>query len=155
MKTECLFTGILCLFVASEFMGCSDHQGQVVTPGVNRARVKTITQVTGTASVSMISAFSYDVQGRLNLITAYQLPDSAVAPVENTMYQYDSQSRLIQVRHTVVRRGANSETYTLTYNSANQVAELSNSLSTFSISPQYNLGNVVTGYSKGISVGGR
>jgi YD repeat-containing protein len=154
MKTKRLLAGILCLLIAGEFMGCSDHLGQVITPGANRMRVKTITQVTGTASVSMVSAFSYDVQGRLNLITAYQLPDSTVAPVENTLYQYDAQSRLTQVRHTTVRRGSNSETYTLTYNSTNQVVQLSNSISTFNISPQYNSGNLVTGYRKGIAVGG-
>ncbi|QKZ15771.1 hypothetical protein HU175_15550 [Spirosoma sp. KUDC1026] len=110
--------------------------------------------MTGTPSVSTVSAFSYDEQGRLSSISAYRSPDSAAAAVENTVYQYDSQSRLTQVRHAVVRRGSNAETYTLVYNSANQLVQLTNSVSTFSVTPQYNSVNQVTGYGKSISVSG-
>jgi hypothetical protein len=154
MTTRRLFTGFICLLIVGEFLGCADHQGQIVTPGVNRLRVKSITQVTGTPSVSTVSAFSYDGQGRLSLISAYRSPDSTVAAVENTGYQYDLQSRLTQVQHAVVRRGSNTETYTLTYNNANQLVQLTNSVSTFSVTPQYNSANQVMGYGKSISVSG-
>ncbi|WP_228724177.1 hypothetical protein [Spirosoma sp. KUDC1026] len=154
MTTRRLLTGIIGLFIATEFFGCADHQGQTIIPGINRLRVKSITQITGTPSVSTVSAFSYDEQGRLSSISAYRSPDSAAAAVENTVYQYDSQSRLTQVRHAVVRRGSNAETYTLVYNSANQLVQLTNSVSTFSVTPQYNSVNQVTGYGKSISVSG-
>ena len=155
MKTTRLFTGFICLLLVGSLLGCEDHQGQGVTPGANRLRVKTITQqLTSSASVSTVSAFSYDGQGRLSLITAFQTPDSLVAPVENTVYQYNPQNRLAQVQHSIVRRGTNTETYTLAYNGAGQLSYLVNLPSTFSIAPQYNPANQPTTYSKAISVGG-
>lgn len=105
MITSRLCTGIVSLLMVVELLGCQDHSTGV-TPGPDRLRVKTITQqLTGSASVSAVSAFSYDGQGRLSSIVAYRMPDSTVAPVENTVYQYDTQDRLIQVQHSEVRRG--------------------------------------------------
>ncbi|KAA9357738.1 hypothetical protein F0P93_05795 [Larkinella humicola] len=106
------------------------------------------------ASLSTVSAFSYDDKGRLSLIVAYQLPDSSVAPVENTTFHYDDQNRLTQVEHSVVRRGSGSESYTLTYNGAGQLTKLENSPSTFSIVPQYNSDNKISSYWRSIDVGG-
>lgn len=155
MTTTRLVTGFICLIMVGAFPGCADHLFQVVTPGANQLRVKLITQqLTNNASLSTVSAFSYDGQDRLSSILAYQLPDSAVASVENTVYQYDPQHKLTQVQHSVIRRGSNGEIYTLAYNAAGQLSQLANSPSTFSISPQYNAANQLTGYSKGISVGG-
>lgn len=149
-----LYTGFISLLLVVELVGCKDNS-TVVTPDTDRLRMKTITrQITSSASVSSVSAFSYDGQGRLSSIMAYQLPDSLVAPVEKTLYQYDTQNRLVQVQHAVVRRGSNSETYTLTYNAAGQLTQMANSPSTFTITPQYNSANQVSGYSRGIGVGG-
>lgn len=156
MKTHYpLLKSLFFLSVLAGVLSCTDHRIPEVTPGAGRLRVKTITQqVTNSASVSTVSAFSYDGQGRLSLITAYQIPDSTVAPVEKTVYQYDPQNRLMQVQHSVVRRGSNSEAYFLTYNGAGQLSQLLNAPSTFSITPNYNAANQPTGYGKAIGVGG-
>ncbi|GAB3335266.1 hypothetical protein GCM10027299_44110 [Larkinella ripae] len=136
-------------------MGCVDHRIPAVAPGASRLRVKSIAQqITGSNSLSTVSAFSYDGQGRLSLIVAYQLPDSAATPVENTVYQYDGQNRLTQVKHSVVRRGTDEETYTLTYNGAGQVESLAKEPATFRITPQYDSDNKIYRYGRSISVGG-
>ncbi|WP_063881402.1 hypothetical protein [Spirosoma spitsbergense] len=155
MTTTRLFRGLVCLLVIVEFWGCTDHRLPVVTPGANRLRVKTITQqLTSSASVSIVNAFSYDGQGRLSSIIAYQTPDSVLAPVENTLYQYDGQNRLTQVQHAQIRRGSASESYGLTYNSVGQLSGLSNSPSSFFVSPRYNSDNKVSTYGKSISISG-
>ena len=155
MNTTRLFSGLIVLLLISELLSCTDHRIPAVTPGINRLRVKSITQqLTPVSSVSTVSAFSYDNQNRLSSILAYQVPDSASAPVENTVYQYDAQNRLTQAQHSVVRRGSNLETYTFVYNSAGQLSNFGNSPSTFSISLQYDAANRVSSYSKGISVAG-
>lgn len=155
MTTTRLLIGFICLLVIGEFLGCVDHRIPTVIPGANRLRVKTITQqINNPTRVNTVSTFSYDGQGRLSLIRAYQMPDSAVAPVEHTVYQYDTQNRLTQVQHSVVRRGSNAETYTLTYNGAGQLSSLTHSPSTFGVALQYNATNQVSTYSKSISVGG-
>ena len=154
MITTRFGTGFLGLLLVWAVIGCTDHRFPTVTPGANRLRVKLITQqVTGTVSMSTASAFSYDGQGRLSSILAYRIPDSVMAPVEITVYQYNPQNQLTQVQHSAVRRGSNSETYTLTYNAAGQLSQLASS-STFSISPQYNAAQQLTGYSKAINVSG-
>ncbi|RYF53454.1 MAG: hypothetical protein EOO39_40765 [Cytophagaceae bacterium] len=154
MTTTRLYVIFVSLFMIAELLGCKDHLF-IVTPGADRLRVKTITQqVAGGASVNTVNAFSYNGQGRLSSILAYQSPDSTVAPVENTTYQYDTQNRLIRVLHSQVRRGLNSETYTLTYNTAGQLSGLGNAPSTFNLSLQYNSANQVSSYSRSIGVGG-
>lgn len=142
-----------CLFLFVGFWGCTDHRIPLVTPGASRLRVKTITQE-GPNGTSKISAFKYDAQGRLNLIIGYQAPDSSTTPVENTVFQYDGQNRLTQALHSEVRRGSRSETYNLSYNGDGQLSQLLNSPSTFYIFPHYNSANKVSGYNKGINVGG-
>ncbi|GAB3769226.1 hypothetical protein GCM10028818_04910 [Spirosoma horti] len=154
MNTTRLYKGFIGLLMAVELLSCKDHL-YVVTPGADRLRVKSISQqVTGRASENTVNAFSYDGQGRLSSILTYQAPDSTVAPVENTIYQYDTQNRLVRVQHSQVRRGSSAETYTLTYNAAGQLSGLANSTSTFSVSLQYNSANQVSGYSKSIGVSG-
>lgn len=149
-----LYAGFISLLIVAGLFGCQGHSTEV-TPGSDRLRVKTITQqVTSSGSVSAVSGFSYDGQGRLSSMLAYRIPDSTVAPVEKTVYQYDTQNRLIQVQHSEVRRGTNSETYTLAYNTAGQLAQLSHTPSTFSLSFQFNSANQLSGYTRGISVGG-
>ncbi|MFD1144196.1 hypothetical protein ACFQ4C_23930 [Larkinella insperata] len=155
MTTTRLGSGFVSLLLIFELFGCADHRLQVVTPGADRLRVKSITQhVSGSSSVSTVSAFSYDGQGRIRLIVAYQLPDSAVAPVENTVYQYDNQHRLTQVQHSTVRRGSATETYTLTYDNTGRMTQLTNEPSTFRLEPRYNSDNKVSSYNRGVNIGG-
>ncbi|GAB2522903.1 hypothetical protein [Spirosoma aerophilum] len=143
------------ILLLSALLGCADHLFPVVTPGTARLRVKALTQVvTSQLSLSTVSAFSYDEQNRLRSLVAYQLPDSSVAPVEQTRYEYDAQGRLSQVQHAMVRRGSLTETYTFTYNQAGQLAQLVNLPSTFRVSLQYNAANLLTGFGKGIGVSG-
>lgn len=152
MKTNRLFLGIIGLLIIGELVSCVDHR--IPTPGTNNLRVKTINrEVPGLPTI--ISAFSYDDKGRLASITAYRLPDSANAPVELSLYQYDPQNRLTQVQHSVIRRGSGSETYTLSYNGAGQLIKLTNMPSTFSVTPQYGSDNQLTGFVKTINVTGR
>lgn len=154
MTTTRLYVTFISLLMIAQLLSCKDHLF-IVTPGADRLRVKTITQqVTGRVSANTVNAFSYDEQGRLSSLMAYQTPDSTVAPVENTTYQYDTQNRLIRVLHSQVQRGSSFETYTLTYNAAGQLSELANAPSTFSVSLQYNSANQVSGYSKSIGVSG-
>lgn len=162
MNTTRLFLGLIVLLLVGELSSCIDHRIPVVTPGVNRLRVKTITQqLTGNASLSIVSAFSYDNQNRLSSILAYQLPDSTAAPVELSVYQYDAQNRLTQLNRNTVRRGINAELYVYTYNGLGQVGNIMyrNNLSTsfggtFSLSPTYNAVNRVTGAGKSYGTGG-
>ena len=146
MKFLKLLRYAVSLLMIGWLLACTDRQ-DTVSPGMERLRVKTITQQTPNAP-TRVSAFRYDGQGRLSLIIAYQSPDSTAAPVENTVYTYDAQNRLTQVQRTIVRRGTNTETYTLTYNAAGQVAELRHAPSTFRITHNYPSGSQASGYNK-------
>ena len=110
-------------------MGCFDHRNTPVAPGETtaRLRVKTITQELPD-NKSWISQFSYDGQNRLALILAFQTPDSTVARVERTTYQYDGNNLLTQAQRRIVTRQPLSPlreaTYTYRYNSIGQVVSL-------------------------------
>ena len=153
MNTTRLLTGLVGLLLVGMLLSCVDHRSLVVTPGANRLRVKKIEQVT---TVTTVMDFAYDGQSRLSSITSYRTPDSTVAPVEKTLYQYDAQSRLAQVGHSEVRRGSRSETYFVGYNSAGQVSGLSNSPSNFVVVRNYNTvpGPPLSDYSKTTGAGG-
>ena len=118
-----------CLLLVGVLSGCIDHRNPSITPGATdaRLRVKTITEELPD-NKSWISQLSYDGQGRLVSILAFQTPDSTVARVERTTYQYDGNNLLTQVQRRIVTRQPLSplseETYTYTYNGTGQVASL-------------------------------
>ena len=157
MKTTSIYQWLTSLLFVAALSGCTDHRIPVVTPGSDpgRLRVKTITQ-DQPGNTAKVSSFKYDAQGRLNLIIAYQTPDSTLAPVENSVFQYDAQNRLTQLQRTTVRRGSESELYTYTYNSFGQVAGIgyknSNPIYTWSVVPQYDASNRVVGNTKSFTV---
>lgn len=153
MLSTRLIAWLLGVTAAAYALSCTDRLDPDTPPDPGRLRVKTLTQALSN-NVARVSLFSYDAQGRLSLIIAYQTPDSTVAPVENTSYQYDVQNRLTRVQRTTVRRGSNSETYTYSYNDAGQVFTLSHSPSTFIITPTYTTASQPSGYSKTIQVSG-
>ncbi|MFD2935050.1 hypothetical protein [Spirosoma flavum] len=159
MNTTHLRKWLICLLLLVGFLGCTDHRIPAVTPGSgsNRLRVKTITQ-DQPGNTAKVSAFKYDSQGRLSLIVGFQTPDSTMGPVENSVYTYDAQNRLTQLRREVVRRSGSSpnpvEVYTFSYNMASQVAQLLHSPSTFGVGLQYASDNRLSGYAKGINVAG-
>ncbi|QMW05277.1 hypothetical protein [Spirosoma foliorum] len=153
MNTTRLLQSFCVLLLLVGFFGCKDHLNPAIAPGDSRIRIKTITQ-DGGSNTSKVSAFKYDAQGRLSLIIGYQALDSSTTSVENTVFQYDSQSRLTQAQHSVVRRGSTTETYMFSYNSAGQLSGLLNSPSTYTIGLQYNTANQVSTYTKAIAVGG-
>ena len=154
MKTNYpLFKSLFCGLALVGLLSCQDHRIPDPTPGAGRLRVKTITQELPD-NKAVISAFQYDGQGRLSTILAYQTPDSSVAPVEKTVYQYDSQNRLTQVNRDFIRRGSYTERYTLNYNSAGQLAGIGQSPSQFGVGLQYGSDNRLSGFSKGFSTGG-
>ena len=154
MKTN--YSLLKTLFLVAMLAGvlsCNDHRIPDPTPGAGRLRVKSITQDLPD-NKTLVSAFQYDTQGRLSMITAYQTPDSSVAPVEKTIYQFDSQNRLTQVNRNFIRMGSYTEQYTLRYNSAGQLTGISQSPSQFGVSLQYGSDNRLSGFSKGFSTGG-
>lgn len=158
MKIRGLRPGILYLLLIFVFAGCGDHRIPSITPGsgTSRLRVKKITQdmPNNTAKVSL---FRYDAQGRLGSIIAYQTPDSTVAPVENNVYQYDAQNRLIQLNRTVKGSGLDYETYSFSYNAAGQAGfgfRTSNPIYVWSIVPLYDADNRLVGSSKSFTVPG-
>jgi hypothetical protein len=118
------------LLLLGGLVTCTDHRIPAVAPGSTptRLRVSSITQDL-TGGLAKVSAFRYDASGRLGSIRTYQSPDSTVADVETSLYQYDAQNRLTQLRHTVVRRPATGspnpvEQYEYSYNTAGQVSTL-------------------------------
>jgi hypothetical protein len=154
-----------CLFVATQFSSCGDH----LPPGESppQFRVKSLTQVvpevagrlSAQASLSSVSAFSYDGQGNLSSIVT-QTPSGNV---ETSTYSYDGQNRLIQLTREIVESPPNppheSETYSLSYNSASQVAELLYENTDFNggnwqLTPEYNSDNHLVKYIKRFSTGG-
>ncbi len=159
MKTISIYQCLTGLLFVAALSCCTDHRIPAVTPGSDsgRLRVKTLTQ-DQPGNKAKVSSFKYDAQGRLSLIIAYQTPDSTLTPVENSVFQYDAQNRLTQLQRTTVRRGSESELYTYTYNSVGQVAGIgyknSNPIYTWSVLPQYNASNRVTGTTKSFTVPG-
>ncbi|MFD2934703.1 hypothetical protein [Spirosoma flavum] len=150
-------------FLLISFWGCGDHRIPDITPGASHLRVVTLTQE-GQNGTSKVSAFKYDAQGRLSLIIGYQTPDSSTAQVENTVFQYDGQNRLIQARREIVRRSGSSpnpvELYSYGYNGTGQMSRfgLSTNYSIpntgWSVTPQYDPTNRVVGSSFSFSIPG-
>lgn len=157
MKIAGIRSEIVCLLFVLAVAGCGDHRIPSVTPGMNRLRVKKITQDMPN-NTARVSAFRYDALGRLGSIIAYQTPDSTIAPVENNVYQYDAQNRLTQLNRTVAGKGFDYEVYKYAYNAAGQVAGLSftnsNPIYIWSITPVYDADNRLVGSFKNFSVPG-
>jgi YD repeat-containing protein len=141
---------------------CADHLAPTVTPGADKLRIKTITQEepNNTAKVSL---FQYDAQVRLSSILAYQTPDSTLAPVEKSVYQYNAQNQLIELKRDVVRRanafGANTELYTYTYNAAGQVVQVRYTNNNpnggvWLLNPEYDAANRLTSARESFDTGG-
>ena len=123
---------------------CIDHRTTEPTPGAGRLRVKSITQDLPN-NKTYVSAFKYDGQGRLSMITAYQTPDSNAAPIEHDSYQYDSQNRLTQLQRTTPTY---SESYAFGYNVTGQLSGFSHSPSGFQVQVRYGPDNRISGYGK-------
>lgn len=152
MKATHLLLWFACLLIAAvELAGCADHLSPGSFPA--RLRVKSLTQVVPpnptsgtTTSTTTVSAFSYDLQGRLAGINTYQTPDNMAGPVENGVFEYDAQNRLIQFRRDIVTRNSAqptiSETYQYSYNAAGQVSSFVNSnsgsITLFTVTLGYN-----------------
>lgn len=124
-----LINWTLCL-TASYLLGCRDHPNPDITPGSTsaRLRVKTITLQLPN-NIAKVSAFRYDQQGRLRVIHTYQSPDSTVAEIENSVYLYDAQNRLVQLRREAILFPPSGqpnpvELYTYSYNAAGLPTEL-------------------------------
>lgn len=135
---------LACTLVVSLLtQACQDHMlspGQTGSPAL-RLRVKSLTEVLPN-NASKITTFSYDNQGRLSSLLAYQTPDSTQANIERSTYQYDSQNRLIrQQRQLIVRpntlyfTGPVTDGHTFTYNAANQIAEIRYLASFYAFTP--------------------
>ena len=137
----------LSLFMATGWLAaCSDHLNPSVSPGstTTRLRVKTL-RLELPNGLAKVSAITYDGQGRLSGIKTYQTPDSTVAELETSVYQYDAQNRLTGLRHqvTLYPRGNSFspvEQYTYTYNEAGQVSGIQY-LNGFSLTFSYNSAN--------------
>ena len=170
MLTSRLPLWFACLLLVCQFAGCTDHLNPNPPPA--RLRVKTLTQFVPDApgvprsnSTTRISAFVYDDQNRLSLITTYQAPDSSVATVEHTVYQYDAKNRLSQLRRDVTLRPLNMfdpnqyEVYTFSYTGTGQVVAINYANNGpngggWQVNPAYNANNQVSGSSKLYSSGG-
>ncbi|UFH52607.1 hypothetical protein [Spirosoma sp. KNUC1025] len=110
MKATHLLLWFVCLLFASvEFFGCQDHVIPGVPPGSgpSRLRVKTLTQiippdgnVNSVSSLTNISAFEYDAQGRLGKINTFYAPSNT--PAEVNTYQYDAQNLLTEHKREIV-----------------------------------------------------
>lgn len=169
MKTACLFRGLFYLGLTVGFLSCEDHRIPAVSPGsvTDRMRVKTVTQEVADMggrkinSAQKISSFNYDAQGRLSMINTFQSPDSTVAPVENTVFEYDAQNRLTHARREIVRRSGSIpnpyELYTYSYNAAGQMTQLnytSGDANNWEIKLQYDAGNHLKSSYKVFSISG-
>ncbi len=156
MKMTRILLCLTGLFTLVGLSACTDHLTMPGTPGSTdaRLRVKSLT-LDLPNNQSKVSLFRYDAQNRLNLILTYQTPDSTVAPVEYTTYQYDGQNRLTQLRREVVLRPTGIapnlvEQYDYRYNAAGQVEGVSHP-SGYGVTFRYN-GNQLTGSSENFSI---
>ena len=162
--THLLRSPFVCLLLIGLFISCKDH----LTPGSpsDRLRVKSITQAIspnaitgGTTSVTTVSEFTYDLQGRLASINTNQTPDNTIGPVEKSVYQYDAQNRFIQLRRDIDTRNPNNptlyEVYKYSYNAAGQVSGInytnSNNGTFFNVNLNYNGVNQLIGSTKSFS----
>jgi hypothetical protein len=103
VKTTRLFVYLGSLLLIASLTRCSDHRD--LAPKPERLRVKTLTHTRSDApGIQKLSVFSYDAQGRLGAILAYQLPDSTLVPVEHNTYQYDALNRLTKHRRQFYQR---------------------------------------------------
>lgn len=155
------FTYLILLLVAGGMLACLDHRIPAVTPGstTTRLRVKTLTQDLPN-NAAKVSSFTYDAQGRLSSILAYQTPDSTVSEIEYSTYQYDSQNRLISLRRAVVAfprppvgQPYPTEQYTYTYNADGRLAEI-NYLNGFRVSFSYDGSGRLAGSNRIFGVSG-
>ena len=150
----CLFALLVVVLSA-----CIDHRTQDLTLGsaTARLRVSSITQpISG--GISKISRFTYDGQNRLQRMTTYQSPDSSIAEVEQTTYQYDRQNRLTQVRQeaTLYPRGSQPNRvaqYTYGYNAAGQVTSIAYA-NGYTIAPVYSASGVLQSARRFFATGG-
>ncbi|GAB4018103.1 hypothetical protein GCM10028773_16710 [Spirosoma koreense] len=110
-----------------------------------------------------VSAFQYDLQGRLGSIVAYLIPDSSQGPVERNTYQYDAQNRLVLHQRTITRpsfyRGT-TEQHKITYNANGQVEAIKyyndsdspgTPILTYTALPQFTAQNKLQNYQKQLS----
>lgn len=131
------------LLVGLLTQACQDHMlspAQTGAPAL-RLRVKALTEDLPN-NATKITTFSYDSQGRLSSLLAYQTPDSAQANIERSTYQYDGQNRLIrQQRQLIVRpntlffTGPVTDGHTFTYNTSNRIAEIRYLASFYAFTP--------------------
>ncbi|GAB2538147.1 hypothetical protein [Spirosoma aerophilum] len=161
MKLRKLYLWHFSLLLVGLFQ-CTDHRVPEVTPGVNKLRIKSITQDQPN-NTAKVSAFQYDTQGRLSTILAFETPDSTAAQVERSVYQYDAQNRLIELKRDIIRRasqfGTNTELYTYSYNAAGQVAQIrytnnNGNGGVWLVNPEYDATNRLTGAKKSFDTGG-
>jgi len=148
MNFNRLFHWILC-FTASYLLSCRDHPNPDIAPGSisARLRVKALTLQLPN-NTAKISAFRYDQQGRLRVIHTYQSPDSTVADIENSVYLYDAQNRLVQLRREAILFPLGSlpnpvELYTFGYNAVGMLTDLAY-LNGFSLTFGYDNANRLT-----------
>lgn len=151
MKTKhaLLYSACQLVLILIGLAACTDHLTLPGTPGstVDRLRVKSLTLALPN-NQSSVSLLRYDAQNRLSSILIYQTPDSTVAPVEYSTYQYDSQNRLTQFRREIVLRPTGSspnlvEQYDYRYNAAGQVEGVSHP-SGYSATFRYNGNQLVS-----------
>ena len=103
MITNRLFVYLTGLLLAAGLTRCADHRD--LEPKPERLRVNMLTHTRSDApGIQKRSVFSYDAQGRLSTILAYQLPDSTLVPVEHNTYQYDALNRLTRHRRQFYQR---------------------------------------------------
>lgn len=150
----------LILFMATGGLsGCLDHKIPSITPGLpaTRLRVKKLI-LELPDNVAKVSAFTYDGQGRLNLILIYQSPDSTVSEMDYNYYVYDEQNRFAGYRRAIIHypRGsrANSlDEYTYTYNELGNVSQIRHT-NAYTLGLTYNNNNQLTGANRSFGVSG-
>ena len=126
MNTSWLCKWIACLLLISGFSGCTNFPFPTVALGPDQQKVKVVTQELS-GNTALVSVFKYDNTKRLRSIITYQTPDSTIAPVESSLYEYDSLNRLLRLKHDVIRRdnlGTMSQIYTYSYDQTGEPAEI-------------------------------
>ena len=125
---------VLALMI-SGLWACFDHRIPSITPGspTTRLRVKTLA-LDQPNNQAKVSSFTYDAQGRLSSILTYQTPDSILSDIQYSIYEYDGQNRLAQLRRSALpypRPQGNQlnfiEQYSYSYNATGQVSQISHS----------------------------